>query len=112
MLIAVCDFCRGSVRSGLVEIIALKRCECGELGPYDICEFCVTLLYMINLSVWKSCIDEEKFTDCNFSILDLKNFQSYLPTETFFVFNSITNYMEVRLHNPDNVFHLPDIEGP
>ena len=74
MLITICDLCRCFARRELLKLIALQRCGCGELGPYNIFQFCVTLRYVLNFSLWKICIDEEKFIDCECHILHLKSF--------------------------------------
>ena len=111
MVIVICDSCQCFVRRELLELNALERCRCGEPRFYDICQICITLRYVLNFSVWKICIDEEKLTDRDCHILDWNSFLRNLLTDTFFVFNRITNFKEVRLENPDNVLHLLDIVG-
>lgn len=57
--------------------------------------FCFQILkYNLIPFVQKICIDEGKIIDSNTNILDLS-------TYNFFVFNNVTNSIEVRLDNPD-----------
>ena len=61
-------------RDELLELINLERFGCREFEPYNISQICVTLRYVLNFSVWKIFIDEEKITDSGCHVFDLESF--------------------------------------
>lgn len=62
------------VRDDLLELINLERFGCREFEPYNICQICVTLRYVLNFSVWNIFINEEKITDSGCHVFDLDSF--------------------------------------
>lgn len=60
----------------------------------------------ISVSVWKICLEEDRFTTFDIVIRGFKTYLKTLPTDTFFVYNYMTSYIESKFWIFLNIFFL------
>ena len=56
MLTAIWEGCYFEMMAGIKKYSGLWRCQWGTIGPYETCDFCSTLKYLLNYKVLKICI--------------------------------------------------------
>ena len=73
------------------------KCSCNNIGPFDTCDFCVQMRYLVNFRRFKFYVENIPNALTNFLVA----FDSYLEHETtkresFFILK-ITNFVEAQI---------------
>ena len=73
-----------------------KNCSCKNIGPFDICKFCVQIKYLLNFRINQLCVKSitENITP------HLVPLNQYLQNETVFYFPEDKNKIIINLDNP------------
>ena len=88
ILTAICDGCYFETMADFKEFIGLRRCQCGTIRPYEICDFCSTLKYLFNHKILKICVDKTLFEKFSYKVVPLNNHFKSFSVDSFFIFDS------------------------
>ena len=76
------------------------KCKCKDAGPQEICNFCVSIRYILNFKCHKICVNElpDVFID---KVVPLDEYLKKINYDPFFYLSKNTGLVKFSLDNPE-----------
>ena len=75
------------------------KCKCKNAAPQEVCNFCISIRYILNSKCHKVCLDELPDTLID-KVVPLDDYLKKISCDPFFYLSKNTGLIEVSLDNP------------